>query len=332
MDDKTYTDRLESDGLLTGRERKFAVLIDGDNVSADYAEGILSEITRYGIATYKRIYGDWSSSQTAKWQKKLLDNSISPIQQFPNRKGKNATDFALVIDAMDILYTGGMDGFCIVSSDSDFTRLAQRLRESGMMVIGMGNKNTPPSFRNACSKYLYLENLMAYERGGIDGDADKGAEDETSGSAAQADIESYIIDVINEKGTGSIGLGELGSRIQNAYPDFDVRDYGYSNLSTFIEELPRFELRRDNNSIAVAISDSDASRREVASFVCDTLASQGHDGMAMSALGTQLSKAFPDFNVKDYGYSKLFKFIQSIDGVKVVENTPGVKRARIKRS
>ena len=127
-------------------DKRFAVLIDADNISSRYISCILDEMTKYGVITYKRIYGDWTSTQTSKWKSQLLENSITPIQQFSNTVGKNATDSALIIDAMDILYTGHVEGFCIVSSDSDFTRLAARLRESGQNVLGMGEKKTPRPF------------------------------------------------------------------------------------------------------------------------------------------------------------------------------------------
>ena len=141
-------------------DKRYAVLIDADNVSARYILAILDEMTKYGIITYKRIYGDWTNSQSSKWREELLANSITPIQQFCNTVGKNATDSALIIDAMDILYTGRVEGFCIVSSDGDFTKLASRLRESGMEVIGMGENKTPKSFKAACSVFTNLEILL----------------------------------------------------------------------------------------------------------------------------------------------------------------------------
>ena len=139
--------------------KRFALLIDADNISAKYISVILEELSTYGITTYKRIYGDWTSTQASKWKNQLLENSVIPVQQFSNTVGKNATDSTLIIDAMDILYTGNVEGFCIVSSDSDFTRLASRLRESGMEVIGMGEEKTPRSFRVACTRFVNLENL-----------------------------------------------------------------------------------------------------------------------------------------------------------------------------
>ena len=144
-------------------EKRYAVLIDADNISSKYISSILDEMTKYGAITYKRIYGDWTSPQAGKWKTELMENSITPIQQFRNTVGKNATDSTLIIDAMDILYTHSVDGFCIVSSDGDFTRLASRLRESGMDVIGMGENKTPRSFRAACSVFTDLELLLEQE-------------------------------------------------------------------------------------------------------------------------------------------------------------------------
>ncbi len=138
-------------------EKRFAVLIDADNVSAKYIKFILDEISNYGVATYKRIYGDWTRPGTVSWKDVLLENSINPVQQYGYTVGKNATDSAMIIDAMDILYSGNVEGFCIVSSDSDFTKLASRLRESGMLVVGMGEMKTPKPFIAACNQFKYLD-------------------------------------------------------------------------------------------------------------------------------------------------------------------------------
>jgi len=233
-------------------DKRFAVLIDSDNISSKYVAHILSEMTKYGVITYKRIYGDWTSTQTAKWKNALLEYSITPIQQFSNTVGKNATDSALIIDAMDILYTKNVEGFCIVSSDSDFTRLASRLRESGMDVIGMGEDKTPRSFRAACTVFTNLEILIDQDEEGIGQIKENGdAAAVQSGSAAESGtgtkakhkvknnnvinkklIENDITEIINEnesKGRDT-GLGEIGSRLVKKYSDFDVRNYGYSSL------------------------------------------------------------------------------------------------------
>lgn len=144
-------------------EKRFAVLIDADNVSAKYIKYILDEITNYGVATYKRIYADWTKPNTASWKDVLLENSVTPIQQYGYTVGKNATDSAMIIDAMDILYSGNVEGFCIVSSDSDFTKLSSRLRESGMLVVGMGEKKTPKPFIASCNQFKYLDVLAESE-------------------------------------------------------------------------------------------------------------------------------------------------------------------------
>ena len=208
-------------------DKRYAILIDSDNISAKYITAILDEMTKYGIITYKRIYGDWTNNQASKWRDELLTNSITPIQQFCNTAGKNATDSALIIDAMDILYTGKVEGFCIVSSDSDFTKLASRLRESGMEVIGMGENKTPKSFKAACSVFTNLEILLEQ-------DTDRAKE-----NISPKTIQEAIVEIIteNENNGRKTGLGELGNSLLKKYSDFDVRSYGYSSLSKFIEEM-----------------------------------------------------------------------------------------------
>ena len=183
-------------------EKRFAVLIDADNVSEKYIKGILDEISNDGVATYKRIYGDWTKPNLASWKNILLENSIMPIQQYSYTTGKNATDSAMIIDAMDILYSGNVDGFCLVSSDSDFTRLASRLRESGMTVVGMGERKTPSAFIAACHQFKYLEILAqnVEEKTAV-------SEENTSETLARADLATIkrvvlsILDEISEVGS-----------------------------------------------------------------------------------------------------------------------------------
>ena len=226
--------------------KRFALLIDADNISAKYIGMILEELSTYGITTYKRIYGDWTSTQASKWKSQLLENSVIPVQQFSNTVGKNATDSTLIIDAMDILYTGNVEGFCIVSSDSDFTRLASRLRESGMEVIGMGEEKTPRSFRVACTRFVNLENL-----GNQDEDAGVGKDENT---ISREVIYSAITNIINEnenKGK-NVELAAVGNRLVNMYPDFDVRNYGYSLLSKFVEDAGLFRLEKKENVVTLS--------------------------------------------------------------------------------
>ena len=197
-------------------DKRFALLIDADNVSARYIKPILNELSKYGTVTIKRIYGDWTLTLHAKWKDALLENSITPIQQFGYTQGKNATDSAMIIDAMDILYTDSVDGFCIVSSDSDFTRLASRLRESGRMVVGMGEKKTPTPFRRACDVFTTLELLVDQKRGKAGG---------ADAAISREEVEQAVVDIIteNQNNDKTTGLGEVGSRLLKRYPDFDVR-------------------------------------------------------------------------------------------------------------
>ena len=205
-------------------DKKFAVLIDSDNISAKYISYILAEMTKYGVITYKRIYGDWTSSQMGKWKQELLGKfnyTDSAVFQY---RGKDATDSALIIDAMDLLYTDNVDGFCIVSSDSDFTKLASRLRESGKEVIGMGEEKTPKSFRAACTVFTNLEILLDQDEESVSG-VTVGRE------VIEQDIASIILE--NDDMNKATGLGEIGNRLVKKYSDFDVRSYGYSSLSKF---------------------------------------------------------------------------------------------------
>lgn len=234
-------------------DKRFALLIDADNVSAKYIKPILDELSKYGTVTYKRIYGDWTLSMHAKWKDALLENSISPIQQFSYTYGKNSTDSAMIIDAMDILYTESVDGFCIVSSDSDFTRLASRLRESGRTVIGMGEKKTPTPFRRACDIFVVLELLLDNRRGKVQ----SGAE---GPSMSKAEVEQAVVDIItdNQNNGKATGLGEVGSRLLKRYPDFDVRNYGTNLLSKLLEEFTRVTITKDRSSVAVELTDAPA--------------------------------------------------------------------------
>jgi len=186
---------------------RLAVLIDADNAQPSIIEGLLAEVAKYGTAHVKRAYGDWTGTSLRGWKDQLLAQSIQPIQQFAYTKGKNATDAAMVIDAMDLLYSGRFDGFCIVSSDSDFTRLAARIRESGLTVYGFGERKTPKPFVAACDKFIYIENLTYDE-------------------------------------DGWAALATVGNILTNQRPDFDSRTYGYAKLSDLIEATTLFSLER----------------------------------------------------------------------------------------
>ena len=230
-------------------DKRFALLIDADNVSSKYIKPILDELSKYGTITYKRIYGDWTSTLHAKWKDALLDNSITPIQQFSYTVGKNATDSAMILDAMDILYTNSVEGFCLVSSDSDFTRLASRIRESGLTVIGMGEKKTPTPFRKACDIFTTLELLI--------GEARRDKANGSSSSLTIEEVERAVVDIItdNQNNGKSTGLGEVGSRLLKRYPDFDVRSFGTNLLSKLLGEFKSVTIRKDGSNVRVELAE-----------------------------------------------------------------------------
>lgn len=328
-------------------DKRFAILIDTDNISAKYISAIMDEMTKHGIVTYRRAYGDWTSTQAKGWKNKLMENSITPMQQFCNTVGKNATDSTLIIDAMDILYTGNVDGFCIVSSDGDFTRLASRLRESGMLVVGMGEEKTPRSFRTACSQFTVLENLIDEDDEGLQeeeaqessrsaargtsgvssgksGKSKKAAEKENaeakeSTSISKEVIESAIINIIteNENRDKETGLGEIGSRLLNKYPDFDVRNYGYSLLSRFLEEIPSLQLVKNNTRVNVEIRENRESEEEITDYIKAVVKKEGSKGMRVSELSNVVHGKYKHFKPKNYGYSQFTKFLQAIPDLEI---------------
>ena len=302
--------------------KRFALLIDADNISAKYISVILEELSTYGITTYKRIYGDWTSTQASKWKNQLLENSVIPVQQFSNTVGKNATDSTLIIDAMDILYTGNVEGFCIVSSDSDVTRLASRLRESGMEVIGMGEEKTPRSFRVACTRFVNLENL-----GNQEDSEEKKQQDNT---VSREVIYNAITNIIteNENKGKNVELASVGNRLVNMYPDFDVRNYGYSLLSRFLQESGLFLLDKRDNVITISLKENEQSKEEIRTYVMEIIHKAGSKGIGINELSNRVHGRYSHFNVKDFGYSQFSKFVQGMEGVQVYADKNDRKRVK----
>jgi uncharacterized LabA/DUF88 family protein len=237
---------------LTGNQHteisqaKLAVLIDADNTQPAIIDGLLDEVAKYGVASVKRIYGDWTSTKLRSWKERLLEYAIQPIQQFSYTTGKNATDSAMIIDAMDLLYSEKLDGFCIVSSDSDFTRLAARLRESGRIVYGFGEKKTPRAFVSVCDKFIYTEILRDIQ--------DENSEEVGEGEVRPASryhrefkvdrkllklLRDAVDDIAEESGWAY--LGGVGQKINNRSVDFDPRNYGFKKLGDMIRAIPQFE-------------------------------------------------------------------------------------------
>ncbi len=294
------------------KEMRYAVLIDADNVAAKYTRYILDEVSNYGVVTYKRVYSDWTLPTTASWKSMALENAITPIQQYSYTTGKNATDSAMIIDAMDILYSHNVDGFCIVSSDSDFTRLAIRLRESGMHVIGMGERKTPKPFSTACNAFKYLE-ILADEELQSSGDNEK---------LEMKTLESAIIRIISENANlrEEINIGELGSRLLNRYPDFDVRNYGYSKLSQLLKDFDCLNFRQVGSSILVSQKSDRTDLQRIEDALAAIVKSNGDKGYNMGELKKQLCVKIPGFDVKTYGYSKFSRFVENLSGFKIKNN------------
>jgi hypothetical protein len=239
------------------KDLRLAVLIDADNIPYSNIQGMLEEMAKYGTPTFKRIYADWTKPTVSGWKSVLLEHAITPIHQYSYTTGKNATDSAMIIDAMDILYSGRVDGFCIVSSDSDFTRLATRLREAGMKVFGFGEKKTPTAFISACDKFIYIEILAK----------DKAAEEEVAAItktkpravSSQGDTNSkqpispvtrslvkLISDSINDLAdeSGWAFLGDLGNLLLKKQPNFDARNYGFNKLVLLLKSMKQFEVEK----------------------------------------------------------------------------------------
>lgn len=323
-------------------KKQFAVLIDSDNISAKYASSIFNEIENYGYASYRRIYGNWSSRANGWKEEVLLENSITPVQQFAYTSGKNATDMAMVIDAMDILYSRKVDGFCLVTSDSDFTRLAMRLREENMFVIGMGESKTPMALTKACNRFILL-NLInkqvsdeetAAESGISAGTRRKGskAAEEDHGSAVTplSQIEEAVISIINDnENKGKITyLGEIGSRLNDKFTDFDVRNYGYTKLVVLLQDTcPRLSVYRIDSAYAVGLSgqiDRQKLEKEILLFVKNS----GGQVENLSLVYEEIHKKHPSFDIKDYGYSRLSSFLRSIRQLSVNGNMVSIKEKK----
>ena len=218
---------------------KLAVLIDADNAQPSIVDGLLAEIANYGVASVKRIYGDWTGPGLKGWKEVLLEHSIQPMQQFAYTKGKNATDSAMIIDAMDLLYTGKFDGFCIVSSDSDFTKLASRIRESGLLVYGFGEQKTPTPFVSACDKFIFTEVLRVK----IDE-----SEELVKKSTGELKQDTKLVRLLrnaveaSSDESGWAQLGPVGSNIAKQAPEFDSRNYGYGKLGELVKATKLFDI------------------------------------------------------------------------------------------
>lgn len=303
---------------------QFAVLIDADNISSRYAATIFEELETYGISTYRRIYGNWSRGNG--WSEGLLlEHSIMPVQQFSYTTGKNATDMAMVIDAMDILYKNKIQGFCLVTSDSDFTRLAMRLREENMFVLGMGESKTPLALTRACNRFIHL-NLVAEQNKAAVADLDViGGEEQNVTPISE--VRQAILTVINENGGKQVDLARVGNRLNDKFSDFDARNYGYSKLSTMVaEEIPELRVFKKNNLYYVERCSS-LTKEELEGEICRMIEKCGGTVDNLSTLNDELHKKYKQLDFKQFGFSRISSFLRSMKSVEVRENKVTLKRA-----
>ncbi|BBF41673.1 hypothetical protein lbkm_0353 [Lachnospiraceae bacterium KM106-2] len=300
-------------------DKRFAVLIDSENVASKYIKYILDEVSTYGVATYKRIYGDWTRGNSS-WKQVLLKNSITPMQQYNYTTGKNATDSAMIIDAMDILYSGNVDGFCIVSSDSDFTRLAVRLRESGMQVVGMGETKTPESFRAACNIFKFLDKVTLTEVKEVIPKVDKQHKREVT---KIDEIESYILKVVNDRLSigKEISIAELGNLLQKRYSDFDVHNYNFNKLSDFLKSFSKFRIIHKNNVYCItlaAMAKMGQPSDQIVSAIHRMISEQKEKEIDLSILKQRLIREDKRYG-HEMGQVKMFtKFLKKVPDIKVV--------------
>lgn len=307
---------------LTAERMQFAVLIDADNISSKYAATIFEELEKFGLSTYRRIYGNWSKSNG--WNEGLLlEYSIMPVQQFSYTIGKNATDMAMVIDSMDILYKNKVQGFCLVTSDSDFTRLAMRLREENMFVLGMGESKTPLALTRACNKFIHL-NLVAEQNKALEGNENLEGTEEQNVTSIQ-EVRQAILALINENDGKQVDLARIGNRLNDKFSDFDVRNYGYTKLSTMVaQELPDLSVKKVNNQHYVERR-STLTKTELEREIYNLIEKSGGVIDNLSTLNDELHKKYKQLDLKQFGFSRISSFLRSMKSVTVHENQVTLK-------
>lgn len=286
-------------------ETRFAVLIDAENISPKYIQVIFDEVSNYGVSTYRRIYGDWTSTRNNRWKEVLLDNSITPIQQYSYTEGKNSSDSAMIIDAMDILYTLSVDGYVLVSSDSDFTRLASRLRESGMTVIGMGESKTPNAFISACNTFKYLDILFASLANAEEEEENHEETKTTKGKSNRSAVSAQ------ERTAASVKIEEKAASAENGSTSASAKGATVLSRKEWKKDHAQATTAKRNGKREVPRPQTTilSVRKALRSIVREN--SDEEDWISLANLGNQLSKRFPDFDVRNYGHQKLVTFIES---------------------
>lgn len=322
---------------MSERSSNLAVLIDADNTSHTLIASILEEVAKYGTAYVKHVYGDWSSPALKNWKDKCLSHGLIAIQQFSYTAQKNATDIAMVIDAMDLLHSGKFDGFCLVSSDSDFTGLASRIRKEGVLVYGIGKNNAPEAFRMSCDKYIFTNNLVSKHADDNEDEiknVDTSDIQNTATPIGQTELRSntkLISLVCNalrecENETGQAALRSMGSYISKINPEFDSRNYGYPKLSELIIALDIFSFKSHNNQVYISrnIAKKEISRISQIIQKSITQHQKGTQWVRIEHIGKDLKEQ--NINYLDFGYPKLSEFLGKMPFIEMKEN----KMIRIK--
>lgn len=306
-------------------EKRIALLIDAENTSVKYLDSIFMELKNYGMVTYKRMYGDFTSKTLSEWNHKALTYAVDPIQQPRYSTAKNAADIMLVIDAMDIMYTKNADMFCIVSSDSDFTRLVNRICEEGIEVIGMGKSDASKTLKAACTIFKNLD-IIGESDDEPSGSGSKGNNNVHKSNELEANMEKNItplreikksmMEIVreNENQGDRTGLGGLKSSIQRLYKDFDERNYGYSSMSKLVQALRDFELTQERSTVYVSLKHEISNESNIEGYIKDVLQK---GPVELGNLGRMIHSTFPGFELKKYGYSQLGTFVRNIEGITV---------------
>lgn len=306
-----------------------AVLIDAENVGAKYVKSIFDELDKNGYdAPCRRIYGNWAKANGWK-ENVLLEYSIMPIQQFSYTVGKNSTDMAMVIDAMDLLYQNKVDGFCLITSDSDFTRLAMRLREEKKYVFGMGESKAPMALTHACDKFIFLDLIGENGEEAQESASDNSKTQDSPESLTSIEtLESAIFDILNGDGDGEMNLGEVGDRLGKKFPDFDVRNYGYSKLSVFFREKMRHLELVKQNSWYIVRKGLLVEREQIEQEIIDMIQRKGGRIDNLSVIYNELLQKYSGLDIRDYGYGRVSSFLRSMKDLEVVDNSVSLKKKK----
>lgn len=294
------------------RER-IALLIDAENISPRYIDRIMKETMKYGNVTYKRIYRDWTSDSAIGWKDVILEHGLCPVQQYSYTSGKNATDFAVIIDAMDILYTGNADTFCLATSDSDFTRLAVRLKEAGKRVIGMGEKKVPRPFSVCCDTYVYLD----VDTLSLEGDADASS---TGKKIPREELRLFMENIVrqNDERQKTTGMGQIGSELKRQYPDFALKDYNCRTLSQFIEQFDTLSIKQEGHSTYI-IRNNRLQIDEIERQILEIIKQQEKGYIDLGELNQKLKQQNAEFSIKQFGFSKFSKFLHTFDSIQICD-------------